>query len=227
MNYTQFGFKAHDFDGLMVPIHKIGEQANLYNEVKIFNKYDDFNPSLDAKLSKQKVLRYIVLVFDKASPLKIKYLDPIERRVIAGKIVGFPETNTGKFITFYTSIIQSAITEINRMVITYLFIQNEADFMVLVAYEEALRIQAANLVDKIDEGEKTKDIIANIDSLRKAIEKLKAVFVESKEDTLLERDVFIFTQSKRLRLRPEDYADLFVIGANYPTKGLKNVGNEK
>jgi hypothetical protein len=155
----------------------------------------------------------------------MKYLDPIERRVVAGKIVGFPETNENKFTGVYIPVIKSAIPEINRMVITYLFIQNESDFMILVAYEEALRMQAANLVDQAEDGEKKKDILANIESLRKAIGNLKAVMVESREDTLLERDIFVFNQSKRLRLSPEDYAELFTIGENYPIEGLKNAGN--
>ena len=224
MNYSQFGFKKSDFNGLTIPVHQAGEDDNLFHAFPILNKYEEFNPSLPKRINKQNIIRYVIITFDQKSPLKMKYPDPIERRIKAGHIVGFETKDTGEFTDTYTSIIKSEVVEVNKMVILYMYLQNENDMLTLIAYEEALRMQASKLVEGTAD-EKTKDIISNVDTLRKAIETLKRSFIEVEEDTLLKRDLFNYTQSKKLKIKPEDYAEMFVIGENHKT-GLINVGEK-
>lgn len=215
MNYSIYGFKESDFNGLKIPIHKVPDDVDPYDVIPILNKYPEFSPNLPKIVNKRSLLTYVILAFDKKSPLKMKFPDPIEQRVKSAHIAGFRTNKDDTFPKHYEAIIKSEVFEVNMMVITYLFLQNENDILTLTAYEEALRLQTHNLLNS-DSGSDTKFIIGNIDNLRGAIEHLKRNLVEIENDTLLNQDLFTYTQSKRLKIKPEDYMSEFVIGKPQP-----------
>lgn len=215
MNYSKKGFKKSDFGGMAVDIFC----SNLYS-IPIIKKYKEFNPPT-MSFDKQQILKYVILAFDKKSPLKMTYTDPIEVRVVAAEIMEFPKLKSGGFEKKFDQIIRSQNFTVNLMVITYLFLQNEHDVLTLIAYEEALRIQSSRLVGEESSATDVKNIISNIDLIKSAIDKIKKSIVEEPTDELLKRDLFTFTQSKRLNIKPEDYAAKFNI--KDPQKGvLKN-----
>jgi hypothetical protein len=207
MYYSQFGINKTDFNAMMIDVFK----GNLY-DIPIIKKYREFNPPPNASsIDNPDLIKYVAIAFDKQSPIRMKFADPIERRIAAAQTVGFPKTKTGKLNAESEHIIKSENFSVNMMVITYLFLQNEHETLTLITFEEALRIQSHKLIGSDVTPTEMKALIANIETLKLAINSIKKIILEEPTDTLLKRDLFTFTQSKRLEIQPEDYAKKFNI----------------
>lgn len=221
MQIAAHGFKKGDFAGLRLKIHELSDTDDVYKAFPILKQYPEFTPEdLPNNINRQALIKYVILAFDKRSPIKMKYSDPIEQRVVAAKIAGFELNKDGTFHRNYEMVLKSEFFQVNMMILTYLFIQGENDFLTLIAYEQSLLLQTQSLLDT-SSGIDAKNIIQNINTLRQAIDNLKRDLIEVENDTLLKADLFTYSNSKRLKIKPEDYSHMFNISVPEKAK-LKN-----
>lgn len=190
MNVLDSGYKDRDFDDLLIKVHK---SKDIYKDYPILKKYPAFD--LD-----KNVIEYIVLAFDRKSPLN-DITQVIERRVTAAKMV-FPFRE--KFTEDVEKIILCENQVVNLGIIQYLILQKNTEWTVFVSFEEAIRKESQKLLDG---SEDSKDIIKNITELRTQLKVIKEDLIEDNTD--LEKSIYDYLEVDNLGITPEEIADLY------------------
>lgn len=202
MNYQEFGFNLFDFGKLFLPVHK--EDGDYKKKFLVLNKYEEFN--VDAGVDFDTLIRYIVLAFDLNSPVRYAYNDMYEQRVKAAQIAGF-EIKKGKFDSKVEKILLCENPATNRMIIRYVAMINNEDYATYVAFTEALRKQQEKILAGDVDQEKTKEMIANINTLKNSIRDLKENLIGEAND--LQRTLYEFVESNILGITPEEVARIY------------------
>jgi len=126
---TNLIFKAEDFAGLPFPIHKADPNKSLFKQIPELRQIREFtdcaNPDVD------KIVKYIILMYAKNSPLVKKFTDLGIRKSTAADMAGF-EADAAILPTLYEFI----DIEISNMVIGFLRFQNDLVFAMLASNEQ-------------------------------------------------------------------------------------------
>jgi hypothetical protein len=199
-----------DFEGLLLNVQRHDLGTDLFKVFPILTKYDEFQAKV-AGLKKELILRYIVLAFDRNSPV-VAINDILERRVEAAHLAGFVPNKNNEFALGIETMIRSLNPLVNHMVIRYCMLLGDTDYTVMVTYEDSLLKELDRLINyeadqKTDPtNEKKKEIITNISTLREGVNMLKDEFLAKNVDFFLSRSLSEFTESKRIDMSPEAYA---------------------
>src|SRR6056297_406141 len=197
-----------EFDKLHIPVHEIKANNISLSEkfnLDIYPEFRDFDKNIraDQKLSKNKVIRYIVYMYDMNSPLQ-EMNGITSRRNRAAELAGW-EKKDDRFGKSVEDILMCRISHVNKMIIRYARIQKDSDWATLVTYEDSLYTQLDALRNN-SEGKETKDILQNIEELRKSITNLKRVMLEGDDNSNLTHDLYDTIENESLEFRPEDIA---------------------
>ena len=196
-------FKESEYEDMLVPVHRLSEEVNIIQWYKKFQQYKEF--SVDTVQDKNKLLRYIVLMYDFNSPFK-NIKDLIKRKTLCALEAGFEQDDTQRFDAATISMMICSDAKINQMIISFLSFFNNHEYSYLVALLEGYR----NELLKIVEGD-----AKNLDLVQTYREQIK--IMEGKmtnEDTSdeLRHDLYAYVESRRLELRPEDIATKISLG---------------
>jgi hypothetical protein len=203
MNYKDFGFNLFDFGKLFIPVHK--EDKDYKTKFPVLNKYSEF--AADVPVDFDTLIKYIVLAFDINSPVRYTYNDMYEQRVKAAQIAGFKVSKGGKFAKEVEDILMCENPSVNRMIIRYVAMMNNEDYATFVAFSEALRKQQEKILAGDVDQEKTKEMIANISTLKNSIKELKELLIGDSND--LQRTLYEFVESNILGILPEEVATIY------------------
>jgi hypothetical protein len=205
MNYKDFGFNLFDFGKLFLPIHK--EDGDYKSKFPLLTKYVEFNAELPKGVGFDTLIKYIVLAFDINSPVRYTYNDMYEQRVKAAQIAGFEVNKNGKFPKAVEEMLLCENPDVNRMIIRYVAMMNNEDYATFVAFSEALRKQQEKILAGDVDQEKTKEMIANINTLKSSIKDLKEQLIGDSDD--LQRTLYEFVESNVLGIFPEEVAKVY------------------
>lgn len=221
MDYKSFGFNDFDFGKMFFPIHKFPDEADLMLEFPILKKHSEFQAYVEVPFNK--MIRYIVLAFDLHSPLRSAYKDINEQRHKAALIAGFGLNKYNKFELPVENMVLCGVPEINRMIIRYVSMISNEDFSTYITFTEALRKQQERLFTGDVENEKSRELIANITTLKQAVKDLKEDLLGTKDDDKLNRALYDFVESDVLGITPEEVAILYSFNIEEPiTKKTKH-----
>lgn len=202
--YEEYGFSHHDFEKLFIPVFDIG--SNYKKHLSLLNMYEEF-ANADKEFDFDTLLRYIVLAFDINSPIRYVYKTILEQRVKAALIAGFTINKAGKFPKYVEEMLLCENPNVNRIIVRYISIINNEDYSTLVVYSEALRKQQEKILAGDINQEKTKDMIANVNTLKNSIKELKETLLGESHD--LQRTLYHFVSSDNLGISPEEVATLY------------------
>jgi hypothetical protein len=217
-------FIDSDFSKLHIPVHKdLGDNVDVVKRHRL-DIYPEFNDEIptNLKLSKNKIIKYIVYVYDKYSPLH-KITEIMGRKIIAAELAGFNKKG-GKFGGNIEKMLLCEIPQINKMIVRYCRIQKDSDWSVRVAYEDSLYSQL-EAIRNSQEGKDVKDIILNTDTLRSKISDLDKILLEGDDNENLVFDIYDTIENETLELKPEDMADK--IEAGYGKKNRIRIRGEQ
>ena len=191
--------------------HEFGE--DITREFPILASYKVFFKKMEPELPRDNVIMYIGFCFDKGSPFIKKYNDIIERRFWAALQAGFQfwGEDSSRFHPLVEDMLRGMNDKVNHMIIQYLLLQGDEDFVTFVAYNEALKSQLTKLInvdaDKQTDDKLVKTITENVQTLRGEISKLRMAMFFTNEDRLLNASLYDFMVAKSLGLSPESYAE--------------------
>lgn len=214
-------YNSRDFDGLMLNVMKHPVDEDLLQVFPILGAYNVFKEQVFG-ISKTKLIRYIVLAFDRGTPL-VSINDIMERRVKAMLLAGVPVNRHGKFPEEIDMILKSQKPEVNNMVIQYCILSGGSKYSVFVTYQEVLRKQLEKLLGA-DENQDTKVLIQNINNIKGQIDHLtKEIFLDN-VDSFLTRSLGEFAEADMLEYSPEKYAEKLSTW-NHITKYYEHTNN--
>ena len=213
-------YQDSDFKNMFLNVWKA--EGDLFKAFPILTKYSEFKKRLRG-IDKDKVIKYIAFAFDKNSPLA-NIMDVMERRFHALELAKFPKDTRGNYSLQIEQMVHSGMPEINLMVIRYCLFTGDTEYSILTTYEDSLIKELQNLmvVDKTITKKKGKSeevttstgeptdkksvIISNIAKLKQLIHELKQEIFSNNTDAFLMRSLMEFTESERLELSPEFFA---------------------
>ena len=169
--------------------------------------HPDFREELFVKIPKDVVFKYIIITYDVESPYVIKYNDWATRRREAAKAAGFPKN--GKHYTDESEkIILGKVSTVNTVLLRYIFLQNDIDFIKYLTKQVAYSRQVRLSIEQLYEDPRKYDQLQNnIDKLSDEIKLLRKSIFHGDETRDLMKSLYDFTQKISLNFRPEDVAN--------------------
>lgn len=199
-------FDERDFENLMLKdIYYLTDKEDIFKKYPILTRYKEFTKT---PLGLNKVLKYISFVYDSQSPL-ISVITNLARRKREGALLaGFDVNKYDEFPESVQKMLSCQTTETNAMIMRYIRMQKNPDFSQLVVFEESYNKQLEKLLsDDADQSEKTKDLIANVSTLKKEISKLMIELLNKDENKNLMDELYNTVEEEQLLIRPELIAD--------------------
>lgn len=195
-----------DFDRCIVNPFDLLKSDNPIEEYPVFKTYKAFSYELPTSVFINRVLAYIVCVYDKNSPFQT-HDNIIRIKSDAAELCKFPRaSNTDvKYYKEYMDIISCSNKEINEMIICYCRIQGSFEWTELVTYRDKffnMTLQLQNTTDATEE----KTIIANIKSIKTIYKDVYNDFLSGDKNKTLESTAIDAIEMEILGLRPEDIA---------------------
>lgn len=227
----QNNFQEKDFERLEFRIDKVDILSyNPNNSFPKINKYPEFRQDVTNKIGGEyrNVFAYIVYTYDYRSPFVI-FNDNLQKRKRASLLnSGFKKGDNDKYSKLAEDILLNKNKVVNRMIIRYLRILKNDDWMTLVGYQEALARQTETMLtgqkEEISESGQSimtdidpldySRIIQNVKSLRDNIKSLRMDFLTNDDNENLIDAIYDSIEYETLILTPEQYANQVYIGEN-------------
>lgn len=209
--------------------------ADFVNKFK--SLHPDFREDLSfSEVSEKSFFAYVVLTYDIESPYVIKYRDWAQRRREAAKRCNFPKKGDR-----YTDEVESFIfgfnKKTNKIILRYLFIQSDLDFINYQSYQSLYYRQSQAAIDlTFDNPAHYDKLKQNIDALTADMKALQTAIFHGDETKEMKKAFYDFVSNLSLDIRPEDIAEKKGNGEeivdekpypeNYKVTPLKFAGDE-
>jgi len=197
--YLAENFSDKEFVLMMFNVVELPPQKHVIHAFPKLKKVREFTKPL-AKLNKNKVLRYVMFLYDKNSPFRAKFQDVLQRKVEAAKGAGWETVEGGIFADDVERILRGHNITVNEMIVAFIRLHRNFKYSYLVGLEESFY----RMMLEIMTGE-----MGNVSKMKQTQEELEIIMLElTSEDNNPElRDTLLrYVEQARLNLRPEDIA---------------------
>lgn len=193
-------FTNIEFAGMMYNPTKISDRASVFRAFKDLAKHRLFKKPNGYNLDNEKVMRYIMCMYDKNTPYRHKYPDVLKRKIEIAHDVGFPINDSGIFNDPVEDFLKGKNKVINRKIVEFVRIHRNFKYSFLVGIENSYY----NVMLEVMDG-----ATKRISDLREIQEELENTMVELMNDDNnphIRDAVLRYMEEERLALRPEDIA---------------------
>ena len=167
--------------------------------LRTLEQYDEFRLTIQ---DKEKVIAYIILLYDPSSDLKRLYPDSLwERKYQAAVRAGF-QTTDGHFASHVEDLIVGNNEEVNQAILMYVRLSGQADLPAYLAYTEVFYKQVLASLKEKDE-KRLKGIQENIRNSREEIAAIERKILGGEEVQAVRSALYKLAEKQRLNLRPE------------------------
>jgi hypothetical protein len=165
-----------DFSKMMFDVSAVPQGQDLCNRFQKLGQIKEFQsyPHPD----RNRVIRYVVMMYDVKSPLRDTYPDLQLRKEAALDLAGFDKNAKGDYKDEKVHLIMDMKDEeVNALIFEYLKLQNSRTWMMIVSTEEMFLEYQKLIMEPIKkkDGEKEKDILAAADIKKKLREECNAM----------------------------------------------------
>jgi hypothetical protein len=168
-----------------------------------FNIYPEFKETLT--FNKVSAIRYIILMYDlNNSEIQALYPDYMTRKRSCAMMAGFTVTKN-RFAKEVEGAIIGMDQVFNRMIVRYIRLFNNPEYVSYVAYWEML-IKNVEMSMGEDNAQELTRIRGNIEGLRINIAKITEEVFRGDKTIELKKELYKSMEEERLALRPEDIA---------------------
>jgi len=195
----QSSFIDQDFSKLMFKVRTIPLERSLLRAFPELGKHPEFKVKFD-NINKDKLIRYVIYMYDRNTPLRRKFPDILRRKVEAAKEAGFKINEVGLFEDDVEEFLRGKNDKANRMIVAYARIHKNFKYSFFITIEESFY----GLMRSVIGGE-----LKNIPDLKKAQKELDESMDEllsGDKNPFLVEEVLRYMETERLALRPEDIA---------------------
>jgi hypothetical protein len=198
-------------------LHKLDTSKFLYNPLDQYivgklSKFNEFKVELGT-LPKQKVVQYIILMYDKNNDeVRAEYPFYPQRKLEVAKAVGL--VSGKKANKKVEDMLVGKIEKVNKMIVRYLTLFNDPDLLMLASYYSMyLHLNTQAYSPDYD-----KNTIVNIEKVNNSIKELTESIFGGKDETELRQELYKSIEEESLGIRPEEIAEAI-------SKGEKPLGN--
>ena len=184
----------------MYNVERVPEGTNVLTYFKDLGKIREFKADPGVGIDNNKLMIYVVLMYDKSSPYRKKYPDILRRKVEVAHDVGFETMDDGNFDSPIEDFLRGRNVIVNKKIVQYERLHSSYKY----SYQVSIEASYSNLMLEIQGGE-TKSIV----EARKLKDELEENLLEMlNQDTnpYLKDEILRYMENDRLALRPEDFA---------------------
>lgn len=198
-------FQKSDFEKLMFRIDDMPDKVDPVEYFPKLKKWPEFSPQLGwTKTLKNKVFKWIVLMYDKESPFRVKTADALKRRLQVAKYVKLVDSFE-LIDPVVRRILQGDHPEVNRMIVAYVRMHRNSQYALVVGlddmyYEDLFQVKMRNPVKK------------QITTTQKELESAITELLNQDNNAQLRGELALVMEEERLELRPEDIANMLALG---------------
>lgn len=183
------------FDPTRVP-----EKTDILKFYKDLGRIKEFRANPGEKLDNNKVMQYILLMYDMHSPYRMKYSDVLKRKIEVAHDCQFEVQEGGVFESVVEDFLKGKNKVVNQKIVQYSILHRSYKYSYQISVEAAY----FNLMLEIQSGD-TKSI-TKLGELRDELESNLTELLNQDKNTYLRDEFLRYIEEDRLALRPEDYA---------------------
>lgn len=193
-------FHSKEFQGLMYNVEKIPNESNVLTFYKDLNKIKEFRLNPGEGLDNNKVMIYIILMYDKSSPYRKKFVDVLKRKVEVAHDCEFSTLDGGEFEPVVEDFLKGKNRVVNQKIVAYVRMHRNYKY----SYQVSVEASYSNLMLEILGGD-TKNI-TKARELKDELEDNLLELLNQDSNPYLKDEILRFMEEERLALRPEDIA---------------------
>lgn len=184
----------------------------------------------DYGVPKLHLFRYIVVMYDMQSPMRLEYPDFWERKKVSALKAGFKVNRKGYFNEDVEKILLGENDNVNQAITKYVMLHGVPEYSALVAYQAGLYFETL----KVQRGTISTNITKNIELLRVNIRMLTDLIYGGSETinakralySGIEKDRFPLPDDVVKRLKEGDNLDDYNPYGDYSVSEIKFIGDE-
>ena len=193
-------FHDKEFQGMMYPPNRIPEDSSVLKYYKDLAKIREFKLDPGEGIDNNKVLLYVICMYDKASPYRRKFTDVLKRKIEVAHDLGFKTIEGGNFEAPVEDFLRGKNKVVNKKIVAYVRLHRNYKFSYLVTIDESYY----NLMIEILGGETKK--IASAKEIQGELEETLLEILNQDNNPYLRDEILRYLEEERLELRPEDIA---------------------
>lgn len=185
---------------MMFNPERVPEGTNILTFYKELGKVKEFRASAGEGIDNNKVMQYILLMYDKSSPYRAKFTDVLKRKIEVAHTCGFDTEDGGNFEPPVEDFLKGRNRIVNQKAVAYVRMHRNFKYSYLVTIEESYY----NLMVEILGGETKK--IATAKEVQGELEETLLEILNSDNNPYVRDEILRYMEEERLALRPEDFA---------------------
>jgi hypothetical protein len=195
LSFHQKEYSQMRFDPTRVP-----EGSDVLKFYKDLAKVKEFRLNPGEGLDNNKVMQYVLCMYDFHSPYRKKYNDVLKRKIEVAHDCEFPVQEGGVFESVVEDFLKGKNRVVNQKIIQYVILHRSYKYSYQISVEAAY----FNLMLEIQAGE-TKSI-TKLGELRDELESNLMELLNQDMNPHLKDELLRYLEDERLQLRPEDIA---------------------
>lgn len=201
-------FHPKEFISMLFNVDKIPDGTSVLTFYKELNKIREFKASAGEGLDNDKVNLYVLLMYDKGSPYRKKYMDILKRKIEVAHDLGFEVIEGGMFTPPVEDFLKGRNRIVNQKIVQFVRMHRNYKY----SYQVSVEASYANLMLEIQSGD-TKSI-KTLGELRNELEENLTELLNQDNNPFLKDEILRYMEEERLALRPEDIAKKLQNGEN-------------
>lgn len=193
-------FEDKDYERMMFNVHALHHKTPVVNAFPKLKAFSEMTMPIEKGVDNNKVLKYIMYMYDINTPLK-KIEDINKRKYVAATMSKFPTTSEGHFSELYEKIMAGKNFKVNQKIFRFLRFHRSAEYAFLVSVENSYY---SNLAKSMSGDTKAYDTAKKQkDDLREA--QLEFLNEDTSED--LTESLYEHIEMTQLQISPEEVAN--------------------
>jgi len=192
-------FPLVQLDNMWINPFRVPSDSDIFIEHPILKKYKIFSKRIKG-IDQQKLMKWIMCVYDQGSPYREKYSNVSKRKTEAARDIGFQLTDGGLFEENVEGFMKGLNATVNAKVVE--FVRRHRSFK--FSYLTALESSYYKIMEEVESGN-----VVRIKELRSMQEEMESTMIEilNQDDSHIMSDTVLrYIEEERLSLRPEEVA---------------------
>jgi hypothetical protein len=193
-------FSEIEFRGMMYNVAKMPRGANVLKYFKGLNKHRVFRISPGPRLDNNKVMLYIMCMYDKYTPFRAKFPDVLKRKIEIAHDVGFQTQEGGIFEDSVEDMLKGKNKIVNAKIVEFVRQHRNFKYAYLVGIENSYY----TIMLEVMGGDTRR--IGDLRDIQKELEATMMELIGEDDNPHIRDAVLRYVEEERLKLRPEDMA---------------------
>jgi len=193
-------FHPKEFQGMMYNPERVPEGTDILKFYKEFAKVKEFRLDPGEGIDNNKVMIYVLCMYDKSSPYRKKYTDVLKRKIEVAHDCSFEMIEGGNFESPVEDFLKGKNEVVNRKIAAYVRLHRNYKYTYLVMMDESYYTLMLEIL-----GGDTKRI-KDAKEAQGELEETLLEMLNRDNNPYLKDEILRYMEDERLALRPEDIA---------------------